>query len=152
MFIVYSTPQQMNNLLQCWWKQDWTVIVFVDQKRVSNVQMTLAKHLTLKSRSKAKLMKYLQSLKRRSTRIFQIAWTELLSVPWLTFYNWHQSWLFLFLQYFTLNSKGEIKSEDNCLDFNGYDLYLRECDNLGQNQAWEYKVIGIFRIIKTHLA
>ncbi|XP_028408753.1 polypeptide N-acetylgalactosaminyltransferase 13-like isoform X2 [Dendronephthya gigantea] len=42
-------------------------------------------------------------------------------------------------QYFTLNSKGELKSEDNCLDFNGYDLYLRECDDLGQNQKWEYK-------------
>ena len=48
--------------------------------------------------------------------------------------------LFFFFKYFTLNSKGEIKSEDNCLDFNGYDLYLRECDNLGQNQKWEYKV------------
>ena len=39
-----------------------------------------------------------------------------------------------------MNSNGEFKSEDNCLDFNGYDLYLRECDNLGQNQKWEYKV------------
>ena len=48
--------------------------------------------------------------------------------------------IFFLFQYFVMNSKGEIKSEDNCLDFNGYDLYLRECDNLGQNQKWEYKV------------
>jgi len=33
-----------------------------------------------------------------------------------------------------------MKSEDNCLDYNGYDLYLRECDGLMQNQKWEYKV------------
>jgi len=32
-----------------------------------------------------------------------------------------------------------MKSEDNCLDYNGYDLYLRECDGLMQNQKWEYK-------------
>lgn len=43
-------------------------------------------------------------------------------------------------QYFVLTSKGELKSEDNCLDYNGYDLYLRECDGLMQNQKWEYKV------------
>lgn len=42
-------------------------------------------------------------------------------------------------QYFTLNSKGELKTEDNCLDYNGHDLYIRECDNLGQNQKWVYK-------------
>ena len=44
------------------------------------------------------------------------------------------------LQYFVLTSKGELKSEDNCLDYNGYDLYLRECDGVQQNQKWEYKV------------
>lgn len=33
-----------------------------------------------------------------------------------------------------------MKSEDNCLDYNGYDLYLRECDGLKQNQRWAYKV------------
>lgn len=42
-------------------------------------------------------------------------------------------------QYFVLTSKGELKSEDNCLDYNGYDLYLKECDGLKQNQKWEYK-------------
>jgi len=42
-------------------------------------------------------------------------------------------------QYFVLTSKRELKSEDNCLDYNGYDLYLRECDGLLQNQKWEYK-------------
>lgn len=42
-------------------------------------------------------------------------------------------------QFFIFNSKGEIKSEDNCLDFNRYDLYFRECDDLGLNQKWEYK-------------
>ena len=51
------------------------------------------------------------------------------------------SYLFCFLrQYFVLTSKGELKSEDNCLDYNGYDLYLRECDGLQQNQKWVYKV------------
>ena len=38
-----------------------------------------------------------------------------------------------------LTSKGELKSEDNCLDYNGYDLYLRDCDGLMQNQRWQYK-------------
>ena len=46
----------------------------------------------------------------------------------------------IFFQYFVLTSKGELKSEDNCLDYNGYDLYLRECDGLQQNQKWVYKV------------
>ena len=44
------------------------------------------------------------------------------------------------LQYFTFNSRGELRSEDNCVDYNGHDLYLRECDNLGLNQKWVYKV------------
>lgn len=26
------------------------------------------------------------------------------------------------------------------MDYNGYDLYLRECDGLQQNQKWVYKV------------
>ena len=60
-------------------------------------------------------------------------------------------YIFHLLQYFTLNSKGEIKSEDNCLDFNGYDLYLRECDNLGQNQKWEYKVNELISYYKKNL-
>ncbi|KAK3753715.1 hypothetical protein QZH41_013805 [Actinostola sp. cb2023] len=42
-------------------------------------------------------------------------------------------------QYFVLTSKGEIKSEDNCLDYNGSDLNLRECDGLKQNQKWLYQ-------------
>ncbi|XP_057294037.1 polypeptide N-acetylgalactosaminyltransferase 13-like isoform X2 [Hydractinia symbiolongicarpus] len=42
-------------------------------------------------------------------------------------------------QYFTLNSKGELKSEDNCLDYNGHDLYIRDCDSLGLNQKWSYE-------------
>jgi len=42
-------------------------------------------------------------------------------------------------QYFTLNSRGELRSEDNCVDYNGHDLYLRECDNLGLNQKWTLK-------------
>lgn len=50
--------------------------------------------------------------------------------------------LFSLLQYFVLTSKGELKSEDNCLDYNGSDLYLRECDGLKQNQKWLYKVRG----------
>jgi len=41
-------------------------------------------------------------------------------------------------QYFTLNSKGELKSEDNCLDYNGHDLQIKECDGLRQNQRWSY--------------
>ena len=60
-------------------------------------------------------------------------------------------YIFHLLQYFTLNSKGEIKSEDNCLDFNGYDLYLRECDNLGQNQKWEHKVNELISYYKKNL-
>jgi len=42
-------------------------------------------------------------------------------------------------QYFTYNSKGQIKSEDNCIDYNGHDLTLKDCDNLGLNQKWVYK-------------
>ncbi|XP_002167311.3 polypeptide N-acetylgalactosaminyltransferase 13 isoform X1 [Hydra vulgaris] len=42
-------------------------------------------------------------------------------------------------QYYTYNNKGEIKAEDNCMDFNGHDLYIRECDGLGLNQKWTYK-------------
>lgn len=42
-------------------------------------------------------------------------------------------------QYFTYNRKGQIKSEDNCIDYNGHDLTLRDCDNLGLNQKWIYK-------------
>lgn len=41
-------------------------------------------------------------------------------------------------QYFTFNGKGELRSEDNCVDYNGHDLYIRECDNLGLNQKWNY--------------
>eukprot|EP00794_Sanderia_malayensis_P003432 gene3432-3925_t len=41
-------------------------------------------------------------------------------------------------QYFTFNGKGELRSEDNCVDYNGHDLYIRECDNLGLNQKWLY--------------
>ena len=39
-----------------------------------------------------------------------------------------------------MTSKGELKSEDNCIDFNGHDLYLRECDGLDRNQKWVIKV------------
>ncbi|XP_048579624.1 polypeptide N-acetylgalactosaminyltransferase 13 isoform X2 [Nematostella vectensis] len=47
-------------------------------------------------------------------------------------------------QYFVMTSKGEIKSEDNCLDFNGHDLYLRECDGLELNQKWQLKDNSIY--------
>lgn len=43
-----------------------------------------------------------------------------------------------------LTSKGEIKSEDNCVDFNGIDLYLRECDGLDNNQKWVIKVTDYY--------
>ena len=54
--------------------------------------------------------------------------------------NQNTTFIYFLCQYFVLTSKGELKSEDNCLDYNGYDLYLRECDGLLQNQKWEYKV------------
>lgn len=39
-----------------------------------------------------------------------------------------------------LTSKGELKSEDNCLDYNKYGLTLKECDGLKENQKWLHKV------------
>ena len=43
-------------------------------------------------------------------------------------------------QYFTLNKKGEIKSEDNCLNMKGNNLILEECDDTDESQRWIYKV------------
>ncbi|XP_066928328.1 polypeptide N-acetylgalactosaminyltransferase 13-like isoform X2 [Clytia hemisphaerica] len=43
-------------------------------------------------------------------------------------------------QYFTLNKKGEIKNEDNCLTINGPNLVLRECEERSRKgQRWAFK-------------
>lgn len=60
------------------------------------------------------------------------------------------TFIYFLCQYFVLTSKGELKSEDNCLDYNGYDLYLRECDGLLQNQKWEYKVHVLTKLGADH--
>ena len=64
--------------------------------------------------------------------------------------NQNITFIYFLCQYFVLTSKGELKSEDNCLDYNGYDLYLRECDGLLQNQKWEYKVCILTKLEADH--
>ena len=57
------------------------------------------------------------------------------------------NFLFLFFfQYFTFNSKGEIKNEDTCLNLKEGDLILSECEENDASQKWSFEVKFSFLI------